>query len=73
MVFSITSVLEVDTALGEFVINDLPSAGLHVPSRVKSFVSTIDSRIIKYAIGSLGADDRVSLQRMLKTLFVVGE
>jgi mRNA-degrading endonuclease toxin of MazEF toxin-antitoxin module len=69
IVASITSNLNFDGELGEFIIHDLPSVGLTIPSRVKAFVSTIDPEIVKYKIGKLSQNDLRSLHTMLQKLF----
>lgn len=70
IIASITSDLDADRDLGEFLLTGLPSAGLRVPSRVKAFISTVDPRLVKYGIGKFDDTDRRLLQDMLQKLFL---
>ncbi|MDE3016022.1 MAG: type II toxin-antitoxin system PemK/MazF family toxin [Pseudomonadota bacterium] len=69
IIASITSNLNADRELGEFLLTDLKSAGLKVPSRTKAFITTIAPRVIKYKIGHFSDKDSKALQLMLGTLF----
>jgi mRNA interferase MazF len=66
VIIAVTSKVEKSSAVGECLIADWQSAGLLKPSAVKPAISTIEQVLVLKKLGSLSANDILSVDRMVK-------
>ena len=52
-------------------INDLETAGINSPSKVRFKLFTIDNNLIVKKVGSLGKSDRLEIISKIKSIFEI--
>lgn len=68
LIMAITSQLEQNTGIDEYLVDDWQSAGLLKPSAIKPAISTIERSLILKRLGSLSSDDLSATENVLREL-----
>ena len=68
IILAITSQLRATVAFGEASVKDWQAAGLIKPSALKPIVTTIETRLVRKALGTLSPNDQQRLKAVIAAI-----